>query len=345
MDKNKVLVALSGGVDSSVTAALLQQQGYEVIGVHMRLLSGAEHEHSDDDARRVAEELSIPFHSLDCKERFADTIIKNFCSEYQHGRTPNPCVLCNRQFKFGYLLQVADELGAHYLATGHYARIDRSGPTPVLRRGLDPKKDQSYFLYTLTAAQLDRVLFPLGEMDKDHVRRLAQQFDLSARKKSESQDICFIPDNDYVGFLERQQIELPAAGEIVHVDGQVLGRHQGTHRFTIGQRRGLGIGWSEPLYVVAIDAAKHQVVVGEKPHLACSELLVADLVWAQPVASQALQVDCRIRYRHHEAPATLHLLDNGRVQVVFEQPQSGVTPGQSAVFYQGDKVIGGGLIQ
>lgn len=345
MANNKVIVALSGGVDSSVTAALLQQRGYEVIGVHMRLLSGAEFEGSDADARRVAEELGIEFHSLDCKERFSQTIIADFCSEYRQGRTPNPCVLCNRQLKFGYLLDVADQLGAHYLATGHYAQIDHSGEQPVLRRGSDRKKDQSYFLFTLTSKQLERVMFPLADLTKDEVRALAEKFNLSSRKKSESQDICFIPDNDYVAFLERQAIELPGGGDIIHVDGQVLGRHQGSHRYTIGQRRGLGIGWSEPLYVVAIDAQKKQVIVGEKKYLECAELVVDSVVWAQPLTATTLRVDCRIRYRHHEAPATLNVNEDHSVQVVFDEAQIGVTPGQAAVFYVEDAVIGGGWIR
>lgn len=342
---NKVMVALSGGVDSAVTAALLLEQGYEVIGVHMRLLSGAEHESSDDDARQVAHELGIEFHSLDCRAEFNQAIVQNFCSEYLNGRTPNPCVLCNRHMKFGYLLQVADELGADTLATGHYARIDHSGEVPVLRRGRDRNKDQSYFLFTLTVEQLKRVMFPLEDTTKEQVKQIALRLNLSARHKAESQDVCFIPDNDYVGFLRSQKLMLPQGGNIVHVDGQLLGRHSGTYRYTIGQRKGLGIGWSEPLYVISIDVEKNQVVVGEKKFLATTELFVKDVVWSQQLMEEQLRVDCRIRYRHHEALATVYTADQDCVRVVFDQPQIGVTPGQSAVFYQDDAVIGGGWIQ
>ncbi len=279
----KVMVALSGGVDSAVTAALLIEQGYEVVGVHMRLLSGAEHELSDEDARQVANELGIEFHSLDCRKEFDRVIVQNFCDEYLNGRTPNPCILCNRHMKFGYLLQIADELGADFLATGHYARIDHSGDVPVLRRGRDRKKDQSYFLFTLTAEQLKRVMFPLEDTTKEQVKGIAQRLNLSARHKAESQDVCFIPDNDYVRFLQSQPLTLPQGGAIVHVNGRVLGRHSGTYRYTIGQRKGLGIGWSEPLYVVSIDVIKNQVVVGEKQFLETTELLVSDVVWSQPL--------------------------------------------------------------
>lgn len=341
----RVMVALSGGVDSAVTAALLLEQGYEVIGVYMRLLSGAEHETSDEDARQVAHELGIEFHSLDCRSEFHRAIVQNFCDEYLNGRTPNPCILCNRHMKFGYLLQIADELGADYLATGHYARIDRCGDIPVLRRGRDRNKDQSYFLFTLTAEQLKRVMFPLEDTTKEQVREIAQRINLSARHKAESQDVCFIPDNDYVRFLEKQSLVLPQGGNITHVNGQVVGRHRGTYRYTIGQRKGLGIGWSEPLYVVSIDAANNQVIVGEKPYLETTELFVNDVVWSQPPVDRQLRVDCRIRYRHNEALATVYIDDQSTVRVVFDQPQIGVTPGQSAVFYQEDTVIGGGWIQ
>lgn len=341
----KVMVALSGGVDSAVTAALLLEQGYEVIGVHMRLLSGVEHESSDEDARQVANELGIEFHSLDCRDEFNRVIVQNFCDEYLNGRTPNPCILCNRHMKFGYLLQVADELGADFLATGHYARIDYSGDVPVLRRGHDLKKDQSYFLFTLTAEQLKRVMFPLEDTTKEQVKEIAQRLNLSARHNAESQDVCFIPDNDYVNFLRKQALTLPQGGNIIHVNGKVLGRHSGTYRYTIGQRKGLGIGWSEPLYVVSIDVTKNQVVVGEKQFLKTTELVVNDVVWSQLPVESKLRVDCRIRYRHNEALATVYTDDQNTVRVVFDQPQIGVTPGQSAVFYQEDAVIGGGWIQ
>jgi len=344
MNKNKVLVALSGGVDSSVTAALLLEQGYEVVGAHMRLLPGDQSLQGEADARRIAEELDIPFHSLDCRDAFNDAIIGDFCREYRAGRTPNPCVRCNQQFKFGAMFDLADELDAYYLATGHYARICDQNSQARLCRGLDAKKDQSYFLFVLGEKQLQRVLFPLGEKTKPEVRVLAEKYHLSSRKKSESQDICFVPDNDYIGFLERNDSPWPDRGEIVHVNGKVLGRHQGTHRYTIGQRRGLGIGWTEPLYVIELDAQQQRVVVGEKSALKRERLQVRDVIWAQPPNGNELRVDCRIRYRHHTALATLTIADDGRVDVLFDEPQYGVTPGQCAVFYDRDCVIGGGWI-
>nr|WP_320050821.1 tRNA 2-thiouridine(34) synthase MnmA [uncultured Desulfuromonas sp.] len=344
MEKNKVLVALSGGVDSSVTAALLLDQGYEVIGAHMRLLPGDGSLKGESDARRVADELNIPFHSIDCREDFSSLIIGDFCREYRHGRTPNPCVRCNQLFKFGALLRVADDLGAQYLATGHYARIERIDDRLRLCRGVDANKDQSYFLFVLSERQLQRVLFPLGHLTKSKVRELAQQYQLSARSKSESQDICFVPDNNYIGFLEQQESSWPTGGEIVHVNGQVLGAHNGTHHYTIGQRRGLGIGWSEPLYVVSLDAQQQRVVVGEKNCLQRHRLQVENVIWSSLPNTNELRVDCRIRYRHHQAMATLKILGEAQVEVVFDQPQTGVTPGQCAVFYQDECVFGGGWI-
>lgn len=339
----KVVVALSGGVDSAVTAALLLEQGYEVIGVYMQLLPGSDC--GDSSARQVAQELGIEFHSLDCKQLFAQHIVQNFCHEYLHARTPNPCILCNRDLKFGYLLQIMRSLGADYLATGHYARVDSTGGSAVLRRASDLSKDQSYFLFTLQPHQLSQLMFPLENLTKEQVQQLAQRFNLSAADRSESQDICFIPDNNYIHFLEQQLLPLPGAGSIIHVNGTRLGSHQGIHRYTIGQRRGLGIAWHEPLYVIALDADSQCIIVGEKSHLQRFELIVDDVVWTQPVASFPVRVDCRIRYRHREAAATVSLLDNGQLRVVFEQAQSGVTPGQAAVFYQQDCVLGGGWIQ
>ena len=345
MKKNTVLVALSGGVDSSVTAALLLEQGYEVIGAHMRLLPGDQSLQGEADARRIAEELHIPFYSLDCRDRFTTAIIGDFCREYRAGRTPNPCVRCNQHFKFGALFDLADDLGADYLATGHYARIDHQRDPVRLCRGVYAQKDQSYFLFVLSSAQLKRVLFPLGGLTKSEVRELAEKYHLSSRQKSESQDICFVPDNDYIGFLERHDDRpWPDHGEIVHVSGKVLGTHHGTHRYTIGQRRGLGIGWTEPLYVVELDAEQQRVVVGEKAVLQRDRLQVHDVIWSVPPADREVRVDCRIRYRHHPAMATLTIADNGDVTVVFDEPQYGVTPGQCAVFYVNDCVLGGGWI-
>ncbi|OEU63936.1 MAG: tRNA 2-thiouridine(34) synthase MnmA [Desulfuromonadales bacterium C00003094] len=342
MDKKRIMVAMSGGVDSSVAAALLQQQGHEVQGLTMRVWDGPVD--VAVDARRVAEQLGIPFHLVDLREEFQQRVVKPFCSEYLRGRTPNPCVLCNQAFKFRLLLDQAQALGAEYLATGHYVRVVQRDGRYLLAKGHSAHKDQSYFLFTLTQEQLSRVCFPLGEMDKDQVRAQALKMQLAVATKGDSQDICFIPDGDYIGFLEEQCPVADRSGEIVHVGGQVLGRHAGTHRYTVGQRRGLGLAWSEPLFVVRIDAAQRQVVVGERHHLDVGELLVNDCNWIIAEPSEPLRCRVRIRYRHREAPATVTVLGEGRCRVVFDAPEKGVTPGQAAVFYDDDLVLGGGWI-
>ncbi len=357
-EKKRIVVAMSGGVDSSVTAALLKEQGHEVIGLTMQIWDyasfTADHGETfgtccslDDvqDARRVAEALDIPFYVVNFEKDFQRQVIDRFCDDYFAGRTPNPCVLCNQVLKFDLLLRRARELEADALATGHYARIVREGDLWALRKGLDPAKDQSYFLFTLTQAQMDRVLFPLGGMTKEEVRGHAARFGLRVAEKPESQDICFVPDGDYVRFLEQERGSGELDGEIVHVSGEGLGRHRGTYRYTIGQRRGLGISWPRPLYVTGIDASKKVVLVGEKEHLAKGELTVHEATWAGREPSAPLRARCRIRYRHREVPSLLTPLGAGRVRVEFDLPKEGVTPGQAAVFYEGDRVLGGGWIE
>ncbi|WP_432822774.1 tRNA 2-thiouridine(34) synthase MnmA [Trichloromonas sp.] len=359
MNKKRIVVAMSGGVDSSVTAALLKEQGHEVIGMTMQIWDyssfAAKNGETfgtccslDDvyDARRVAEELDIPFYVVNFEKDFQRQVIDRFCDDYFSGRTPNPCVLCNQVLKFELLLRRARELEADYLATGHYARIERAGERWALRKGLDPAKDQSYFLFTLTQEQMQRVSFPLGGMTKDEVRGHAARLNLRVAEKAESQDICFVPDGDYVRFLEEERGAGKMDGEIVHVaSGQVLGRHQGFYRYTIGQRRGLGLAWPEPLYVVGIDAGRRQVLVGEKSHLAVAGLTLHQVNWAIAEPSEPLRTACRIRYRHHEVTATVTPLPDGRAEVLFDESQNGVTPGQAAVFYDGDRVVGGGWIE
>ena len=348
---------MSGGVDSSVAAALLKERGCEVIGMTMQVwdYSGFTAEHGDRfgtccslddvyDARRVAEYLNIPFYVVNFEQQFTEQVIKRFCDDYFSGRTPNPCVLCNQILKFETLLRRARELQADYLATGHYARIAHEDGRYALYKGRDRNKDQSYFLFTLTQEQMRHVRFPLGDMGKDEVRQHAARLGLRVAEKAESQDICFVPDGDYVRFLEEQRGTGVMNGDIVYIDGQVLGRHQGTYRYTIGQRRGLGLSWPQPLYVVAIDAANRQVVVGEKRHLAVAGCLVENVNWMISVPGQPLDAACRIRYRHREVPARITVRDDDSVQVDFQEPQNGVTPGQAAVFYQGDQVLGGGWI-
>lgn len=355
--KKRVVVAMSGGVDSSVTAALLQEQGYEVIGVTMQLwdghssVSGGLNPADQDsgskvvaEAQKVASQLNIPFHSFNLKEDFHRQVIDHFCDEYLNGRTPNPCVICNKFLKFGQLLDLAQGLGGDFLATGHYVGLVYADGYFKIRKGVDRHKDQSYFLFALNQKQLSKCLFPLGDMYKAQVRDYAAQLNLSVAGKSESQDICFIPDGDYSGFLQQERQIDSLSGDIVHVSGKVLGQHQGIYQYTVGQRKGLGIGWTEPLYVIAIDGEKQRLVVGEKQHLSRTELLVAECHWSIPLPDKPFPAYCRLRYRHTEMPAVIEPVADGQVKVVFESPQRGITPGQAAVFYDGDLVIGGGWI-
>lgn len=344
----KIAVAMSGGVDSSVTAALLKQQGYDVIGITMRLfaprITGAGS--AVHDAASVAQHLGIPHHVADFEQDFSRLIISDFISEYRCGHTPNPCVRCNRHIKFGLLLDKALELGADLLATGHYVRntVDLNGICH-LRTALNIRKDQSYFLYTLTQDQLQQLIFPLGEMgSKDEVRRLARDFGLPVSEKSDSQEICFIPNDDYVAFLEGSGEPLMPVGDIIHIDGRTVGRHQGTHRYTIGQRKGLGIAWSEPLYVTGIDAERGVVFVGESRHVLASGLQAEEVSWIIAPEVKEFTGTCKIRYRHQPVGCRVLLAAEGNCEVHFDEPQKAVTPGQALVFYRNDEVLGGGRI-
>lgn len=344
-------MAMSGGVDSSVSAALLLSQGYEVVGVTMRLFDPSDGPAAcpvpDDvpDAARVAAKLGIPYEVLDLREEFRQRVIDYFVAEYAAGRTPNPCIRCNSLIKFGLLLSHAEALGADLLATGHYVRVtrDQAGGCE-LRTGADPGKDQSYFLFALTPEQLAKTCFPVGMLAKREVRELAASFGLPVPKEHESQEICFIPDDDYAGFLERNGLQW-SPGEIVTGDGRVVGRHRGIHRYTIGQRRGLGIAWKHPLHVVAIDSAANRIHVAGARDLKRSGLTAARSNWILPPPATVFTALCRIRYRHAPVPCRVTLLDGDRFEVVFETPQTSVTPGQAAVLYDGDRVLGGGWIE
>ncbi len=357
-NRKRIVVAMSGGVDSSVAAALYREQGHEVIGMTMQIWDYSRFDAPDGetfgtccslddvyDARRVAESLGIPFYVVNFEEYFQEMVIDPFCDDYFNGRTPNPCVLCNQVLKFEILLRRARELQADWLATGHYAQIVEEGGQYRLRKGADEQKDQSYFLFTLNQEQMRTVRFPLGGMTKEEVRGHASRLGLRVAEKPESQDICFVPDGDYVRFLEEERGSGALDGDIVHVSGKVVGHHRGIYRYTIGQRKGLGISWPEPLFVVGIDAGKKQVVVGEKPHLARSGFTVYGTSWTQERPHGDIDARCRIRYRHREVPARIEPLPGNRARVTLTVPQNGVTPGQAAVFYRGSEVVGGGWIE
>jgi tRNA-uridine 2-sulfurtransferase len=355
-NKPRVVVGMSGGVDSSASAALLLEQGYDVIGITLKLWPQDCHSRAEDkccgpqavtDARSVSHKLGIPYYLVDESRDFQRQVIDYFAAEYKAGRTPNPCVLCNQHLKFGRLLARADQLGAQYVATGHFARVERSsdGNRWLLKRGLDPRKDQSYFLFALSQTQLARALFPLGEKTKTDARDLARGCALKTADKEESMEICFVPDNDYGGFLQKAGLAEKQQGEIVDQAGRVLGHHDGIQFYTIGQRRGLRVASPRPLYVLDLDPATNRVVVGDDSALLRSEFVVERCNWISfETPGGDLEVTVKIRYNHTGAPATLTPLDEGRVRVRLPSLQRAITPGQAAVFYQEEQVVGGGWI-
>ncbi len=348
----RIVVAMSGGVDSSVAAALLVEHGHDVVGVSMQLYDNSSGFGTcctiDDlhDARRVAARIGIPHYIVNFESHFHAHVQKNFIAEYGRGRTPIPCAHCNSEVKFSELLARAGGYGASALATGHYARLDLSDDgRVVLRRGRDTAKDQSYFLFSLTQAQLSMASFPVGDLPKDEVRAHAHRLGLGVADKPDSQEICFVPDGDYAGFLERVEPGLVATGPIVDHAGRTLGTHGGVHRFTVGQRKGLGLSVGVPLYVVAIDAAAQSVTVGPREALDRRALTASGVNWISgdaPVTWTA--VTAQIRHRHRAAPARVRALDEGRLDLEFDEPQSAISPGQAVVCYDGDAVLGGGWI-
>jgi len=368
MKPETIAVAMSGGVDSSTVAAMLRAEGHTVVGLTMQLwnqrrLAGREGMPEqvqgrccsiEDvyDARRVAEDLGIPYYVVNHEERFERDVVRPFVEEYLSGRTPIPCSLCNNHLKFDQLLVTARQIGADLLATGHYARCEFSPERNrwVLRRAADTAKDQTYFLFGLTQEQLSRTRFPLGEMSKPQVRELARQHGLALAEKPDSQEICFVPGGDYKRFIDAYLAEqgeaLPdTSGEMVTTEGRVVGRHEGIHNFTVGQRKGLGVATGSPLYVININGAEGRVTVGSNDDLLSRKLIARDVNWiAVDGLCEPMRVTAKIRHRHEPAPASIENAANGEVLVTFDEPQRAITPGQAVVFYDGDVVVGGGWI-
>jgi len=367
MPENPIAVAMSGGVDSSTVAGLLARAGRNIIGLTMQLwnqrrLPDLAHDSGsgrccsiDDvyDARYVAERLAIPYYVVNFEKRFEEQVVAPFVQEYLAGRTPIPCTLCNNFIKFDQFLEMADSVGASQIATGHYARISRDAATGryQLRRGVDTSKDQTYFLFGLTQGQLARTLFPIGDLNKSEVREIARGLGLPVAEKTDSQEICFVPNNDYAAFLEaylrEQGAPQPATqGEIVSTDGRTLGEHAGVHHFTVGQRRGLGISAREPLYVIATEPAAQRVIVGRNEELLRSHLVARNVNWISwPGLPAPARAEVKIRNKHQPARATLQPgTAPGTVEAYFDEPQRAITPGQAAVFYSRDLVLGGGWI-
>jgi tRNA-specific 2-thiouridylase len=383
--RQRVVCGMSGGVDSSATAALLIEQGFDVIGITLKLWPQDCVNRAEDkccgpqavtDARSVCDKLDIPYYLIDESAEFQKHVIQYFADEYKAGRTPNPCVMCNQNLKFGRLIDRADQLGADYIATGHFARVERMGCSRreealsdkseirnpkseinlslltssatgryLLKRGRDLRKDQSYFLFSLRQDQLARTLFPLGEKTKSDTREVARHCQLKTADKEESMEICFVPDNNYGGFLQSANLVQKTRGDIVDLHGHILGQHDGIAFYTIGQRKGLGITTAKPVYVIELDAEKNRVVVGDDSALDRDEFVADRCNWHPfDKLAEPIEVTAKIRYNHPGTPATVTPMEQGKVKVKLHTPQRAITPGQAAVFYQDDLVVGGGWI-
>ena len=355
---SRIVVAMSGGVDSSVTAGWLKEQGHEVIGISLQLHDMAEKIDNEFgtccslsdimDARRVAEKLEIPFYVNNMEEEFREAVVDDFIQEYLNGRTPNPCIRCNEKVKFRQLMDWALDLGADYLATGHYATVqtDPGNQRVELFKGGDPEKDQSYFLFAMKQQDLARTLFPIGNFEKKVVRELANKYGLLVANKPDSQEICFVQAKSYKDFIEE---EVPKAllkpGNIVDPSGNILGQHTGLHQFTIGQRKGLGVFGKEPLFVLALRGKTNEVVVGPEQNLFRKSALVNNISWINEPLHEQKHLAAKIRYRAKESPVRVTPLPDGKLDVQFEIPQRAITPGQAMVFYEGNRVLGGGWIE
>ncbi len=354
MEKKKVVVAMSGGVDSSVAAALLKGQGYDVTGMMLRLWSEPGKEDSNRcctpdsmaQARWVAGILDIPFYVIDAKDVFKETVVQYFLDGYARGETPNPCLLCNRQIRWTFLLNHALALGAEFMATGHYVRIrDTQHATRTLLRAVDHTKDQSYVLHVLTQDKLAHALFPVGEYPKPEIRRLAADFGLPTASRADSQDLCFLAGEDYRGFLQRNAAEMLQPGDIETRDGEVIGQHNGLANYTIGQRKGLGVASPVPLYVITKQASRNTLIVGTQDELGVTEITARDVNWVSgEIPGEPFHADVKIRYTAKEAPAWVMPMEGNQVSVKFDAPVRDATAGQAAVFYQDEVMLGGGII-
>ena len=354
----KVVVGMSGGVDSSVAACLLKEQGYDVIGVTMQIWQ--EEDPADveenggccglsavDDARRVAWSLGIPYYVMNFRKEFKESVMDYFVDEYLHGHTPNPCIACNRYVKWEALLERSMEIGADYIATGHYARVMQlPNGRYTIQNSVTAAKDQTYALYNLTQEQLSRTLMPVGAYTKEEIRQIAEEHGLEVAKKKDSMEICFIPDNDYAGFIERNVENVPGPGNFVDKDGNVLGRHKGITHYTVGQRKGLNLAMGRPVFVTEIRPETDEVVIGDNEDVFSDRLICGNVNWmaVDGLHGEEKQVIAKIRYSHKGAPCMIRELEDGRVECRFETPQRAITPGQAVVFYENDYVFGGGTI-
>lgn len=354
--KKKVVIGMSGGVDSSVAAYLLKEQGYDVIGIMMRLAPDIkEYEECEtsccslsavDDARKVADTLDIPFYVMNFKKEFNEYVIKPFVEEYTKGNTPNPCIVCNKHIKFEAFLRKAKGLGADFIATGHYARIEKEGERYLLKKAKDPKKDQSYVLYNLTQQQLSHTLMPCSKYTKEEIRTLAEKIGLKVHNKKDSQEICFIPDNNHGKFIQNYTNQGVKTGDFVDKEGTILGKHKGIIYYTIGQRKGLGIALGRPVFVTDINPYTNQVVLGDEEEIFKSELLASDINFIPfDKLERPMEVEAKIRYSSKPSKAIIIPDKDDKVRVVFDEKQRAITKGQSVVFYQEDLVIGGGVIE